>query len=168
MPGKTGVKLIPRKSVSGKYHSVKELVFGLLEKSNGTCTKEAVEKVVRKEYPKSNFLSKDGKGGHFTWYKHRWNKMKLEEHFTLKEGKNVEEEKSNEPVGNESKKSKAKRTESVESATMGKRPNRRKGGRVPVQPKKRNMDVKARKVAVQRKGNTGISRRDKVVEEVHN
>lgn len=155
MPGKVGVKLIPRKSTSGKYHSLKELVFKLLDASNGTCTKESVEKVVKKEYQKSNFLSTEGRGGHFTWYKHRWNKAKLEgANFTLKE--KVSEEDGNERVRHEGKKGKAKRTKSMESDGMVKRPDRRKGRRVPVQPKKRSVAVKARKKPVQRKGDPKV------------
>jgi len=87
LPGKKGVKLIPRKSKSGKYFSVKALVFSLLEK-NVDITKEEVEKVVRKEYPTSNFFGKDGKGGHFAWYKHQFVRKGLEKDFQLKERNN--------------------------------------------------------------------------------
>lgn len=107
MPGRKGVKLIPRKSKSGKFFSVKSLVFSLLEK-DPDISREAVEKVVAKEYPNSSFLPKDGKGGHFPWYKHQFTRKGLEKDFNLKErntndtdGKDrqkVEPEKKEEPT----------------------------------------------------------------------
>lgn len=78
MPGKKGVKLIARLSKTGKWNSVKELVFDLLEK-NPNIRRQVVEKEVMKEYPNSNFVSKDGKKSHFPWYKHNFLKKKLEE-----------------------------------------------------------------------------------------
>lgn len=84
MPGKKGVKLIPRKSKSGKFFSVKSLVFSLLEK-DPNITRVAVEKIVAKEYPNSSFLPKDGKGGHFPWYKTAFTRKNLEKDFSLKE-----------------------------------------------------------------------------------
>lgn len=158
MPGKIGVKLIPRRSKSGKYHSVRELVFSLLEKSNGVISKEQVDKVVKKEYPNANFLGKNGKGGHFTWYKHKWNKMKLEgANFTLKETKDDEEVGEKDANSNESKKSKVKPTKGVGTNRLGKGRNRGKGRRVPVQPNKRKVDIKARKEPVQREGDPNLS-----------
>lgn len=95
MPGKKGVKLIARMSKTGKWNSVKELVFALLEK-NPNIRRQEVEKEVLKEYPNSNFVSKDGKRSHFPWYKHNFSKMKLEEaRFNLKDGKAKEEEVNN-------------------------------------------------------------------------
>lgn len=157
MPGKIGVKLIPRKSKSGKYHSVRELVFSLLEKSNGVISKDAVDKIVKKEYPGANFLGKDGRGGHFTWYKHKWNKMKLEgANFTLKETKD-EEVGEKDDDSNESKKSKAKPTKRMGTNRVGKSSNRGKSRRVPVQQDKRKVGVKARKEPVQREGDPNLS-----------
>jgi hypothetical protein len=169
MPGKVGVKLISRRSATGKYHSVRELVFALLDKSGGVITKEAVEKVVRKEYPKSNFSSKNGKGGHFTWYKHRWNKLKLEgANFTLKEAKEVpaaggDDERS----GDESKESKTKRSKRVAPSSVGRSTTGRKGRRVQIQSKRKRMDVKARKATVQRKGNPKVPEQPEGTQEVH-
>ena len=78
MPGKKGVKLMPRLSKSGKYNSVKELVFSLLDK-NPNIRKQEVDKEVAKEYPTARFLKHDSKRGHFAWYKHRYMRQKLEE-----------------------------------------------------------------------------------------
>ena len=85
MPGKKGVKLMPRLSKSGKWNSVKELVFSLLEK-NPNIRKQEVDKEVEKEYPTASFLKHGEKRGHFAWYKHRFMRMKLEEsEFNIKE-----------------------------------------------------------------------------------
>lgn len=102
MPGTKGKKLIPRKSKTGKFFSVKSLVFHLLT-TQPTITKDGVEKAVMKEYPLSNFASKDGKGGHFAWYKHRFMKEKLEDEFIRLKEKNgnekaTEPEKQEKPV----------------------------------------------------------------------
>lgn len=91
MPGKKGVKLISRLSKTGKWNSVKELVFAMLQE-NPNVRRQEVEKAVLKEYPNSNFVSKDGKRSHFPWYKHNFSKMKLEEErFNLKDAKAKEE-----------------------------------------------------------------------------
>jgi len=157
MPGKIGVKLIPRLSKTKKYHSVKELVFSLLEKSNGVVSKEVVDKAVKKEYPNANFLGKNGKGGHFTWYKHKWNKMKLEgANFTLKENKDEEAGEANDN-SHESKKNKTKSTKGVGTNRLGKSRNRGKNRRVQIQPNKRKVDVKTRKESVQREGDSNFS-----------
>lgn len=171
MPGKKGVKLIPRKSTSGKYHSVKELVFALLEK-NPTIAKDEVDKIVMKEYPKANFIGKDGKGGHFTWYKHKWNRMKLEgASFNLKEAhpkeeavkEKKEEEVNEEHVSNESQEDNVQSIEGMDTVELGKSRNRGKNRRVPVQPNTRTMGVKTRKGVLQRKGNTkGTGRKSKI------
>jgi len=92
MPGKKGVKLMPRLSKSGKYNSVKELVFSLLDK-NPNIRKQEVDKEVAKEYPTARFLKHDSKRGHFAWYKHRYMRQKLEEaDFNIKDGKRESEE----------------------------------------------------------------------------
>lgn len=157
MPGKIGVKLIPRKSKSGKYHSVRELVFSLLDKSNGVISKDAVDKIVKKEYPNANFLGKDGRGGHFTWYKHKWNKMKLEgANFTLKEAKD-EEAGETDANSHESKKSKVKPTKGVGTDRVGKGRSRSQNRRVQVQQNKRKVDVKTRKEPIQREGDSNLS-----------
>jgi len=155
MPGKIGVKLIPRRSHSGKYHSLRELIFSLLDKSNGVIAKEEVEKVIRKEYPKSNALSKDGRGGHFTWYKHKWNKMKLEgANFTLKETPPTSEDKNDRR--NESKKSKPKRSKGVGADKVAKSTSRGKDRRVPVHQKKRDVVNETGEATVQRKGDPNV------------
>ncbi len=85
MPGKKGVKLMPRLSKSGKWNSLKELVFSLLE-ANPNIRKQDVDKEVAKEYPTANFLKHGEKRGHFAWYKHRFMRMKLDEaSFNIKE-----------------------------------------------------------------------------------
>lgn len=92
MPGKKGVKLMPRLSKSGKFNSVKELVFSLLDK-NPNIRKQDVDKEVAKEYPTARFLKHDSKRGHFAWYKHRYMRQKLEEaDFNIKDGKRESEE----------------------------------------------------------------------------
>jgi hypothetical protein len=91
MPGKKGVKLMPRLSKSGKFNSVKELVFSLLDK-NPNIRKQDVDKEVAKEYPTARFLKHDSKRGHFAWYKHRYMRQKLEEaDFNIKDGKRESE-----------------------------------------------------------------------------
>lgn len=85
MPGKKGVKLMSRLSKSGKWSSLKELVFSLLE-ANPNIRKQDVDKEVAKEYPTANFLKHGEKRGHFAWYKHRFMRMKLDEaSFNIKE-----------------------------------------------------------------------------------
>lgn len=166
MPGKKGTKLISRKATSGKYHSVRELVFALLEKKP-TISKEECEKVVRMEYPKSNFFGKDGKGGHFTWYKHKWNRMKLEaESFNLRDAK-PKEEVEDEPSSDESKKGKTGGTKKVEPDAVGKGSSRPKNRRVPVHKKKRAVGIKTRKAPIQREGSPQDNRRDAEDPEVH-
>jgi len=158
MPGKIGVKLIARKSLTGKYYSVRELVFALLEKSNGMISKVDTEKAVKKEYPKSSFLSKDGRGGHFTWYKHQWNKMKLEHaNFTLKESKTQEPTGESDERSDEGKTNKVKQAKRVEPTKVGKSASRGKSRRVSIHKKKRSMDVKAGKKPVQRKRDSKVS-----------
>lgn len=149
MPGKTGVKLIPRLSVSKKYHSVREFVFAILDKTP-TIKKEEMEALVKKEYPKSNFFSEDGKGGHFTWYKHKWNKMKLEKEFTLATPKH---EANNEPISDESQKDRDRGTEGVAGSPDQKVGRRKENRRVPIHKTKRKVAVKARKKVLQRKRN---------------
>jgi len=163
MPGKLGVKLIPRRSVSGKYHSVREFVFALLDKKP-TITKEEAEKFLIKEYPKSSFFGKDGKGGHFTWYKHKWNKMKLEKEFTLSKQAHGEE---HEPVSHESKKSKARRVKRVGRQRVAKVANRKKDRRVSVHKNQRKVDVKTRQTVLQRRANSKGTRQPPKTQEVH-
>lgn len=163
MPGKLGVKLIPRRSVSGKYHSVREFVFALLDKKP-TMTKEEAEKFLIKEYPKSSFFGKDGKGGHFTWYKHKWNKMKLEKEFTLSKQSHGEEHES---VSHESKKSKARRVKRVGRQRVAKVASRKKDRRVSVHPNKRKVDVKARKSVLQRRPNPKNTGQPSKTQDVH-
>jgi len=152
MPGKKGVKLIPRRAVSGKYHSVRSLVFAILDK-NPTISKEEVDKLVKKEYPKSNFLGKDGKGGHWTWYKHKWNKMKAEEAgFNIKDNKSKET--VDEPISDESQKDPIKPAEAMDTNGVGKDSSRTKSRRVPIPKSGKRVDVKARKAPIQRKGST--------------
>jgi len=168
MPGKLGVKLIPRKSISGKFHSVKELVFALFEKKP-TISKDEVEKIVRKEYPKARFFGYDGRGGHFTYYKHKWNKMKLEdESFNIKETKQQtkEEEAGNGRKRDEGKKDKTKRTKGVEPKTVGKGGSRTKNRRVPIQPKKRKVVKQTREAPIQREGSDEANRQPKESEEL--
>ncbi len=89
MPGKKGVKLMPRLSKSGKWNSVKELVFHLLE-GNPNIRKQDVDAKVREEYPNAKFLSNGGGKGHFPWYKHQFMRRKLEEaSFNIKEPNKV-------------------------------------------------------------------------------
>lgn len=76
---------MPRLSKSGKWNSLKELVFSLLE-ANPNIRKQDVDKEVAKEYPTANFLKHGEKRGHFAWYKHRFMRMKLDEaSFNIKE-----------------------------------------------------------------------------------
>lgn len=146
MPGKTGVKLIPRLSISKKYHSVREFVFAILDKTP-TIKKEEMEALVKKEYPKSNFFSEDGKGGHFTWYKHKWNKMKLEKEFTLTTPKH---EANNATISNESQTNKVRGVEGVAGSPNTKVGSRKKNRRIPVHETKRKVVVKTRKKVLQR------------------
>ena len=44
MPGKKGERMIPRLSTSKKFHSVRELVFSLLEK-DPNISKDEVDKI---------------------------------------------------------------------------------------------------------------------------
>lgn len=151
MPGRKGAKMIQRLSVSKKFHSVKELVFSLFEKKP-TITKEEAEKIVQKEYPTASFMGTSDRSGHFTWYKHRWNRMKLENaNFNIKES-HPKEEVQNESVSHESKKGSTRSSTAVDKETVGKDRSGRKSGRVPIQPKKRSVVIKARKAPIQRKG----------------
>ena len=169
MPGIKGEKMIPRLSVSKKFHSVRELVFSILEKTP-TISKEECDKLVKKEYPLANFLGKDGRSGHFTWYKHKWNRMKLENaNFNIKEAHpkaEKEEAIDGDPISNESPKDSSTRVEDVVDESVGQSRNRGKGGRISVQPKKRRVVIKARKVVLQRKGspkNSGQPTKDQKV-----
>ena len=124
MPGRKGVKMIPRKAKSGKFRSVRALVFSLLEK-NQNIDREEVEKIVMKEYPQSNFVHKNGKGGHFPWYKHIFLKSKLTEAgFNVKDQVKHEEhpelEAVNETTTNARKKSNIRRTSRIQSMDVGK------------------------------------------------
>ena len=160
MPGKLGVKLIPRKSTSGKYHSVRELMFALFEKKP-TISKDEAEKIIRKEYPKSNFFGNSGRGGHFSWYRHKWNRMKLEdESFNIKEPiqKEKKVEASDERDSNESQKDKAKQTKGMEPKAMGKGGGGRKDRRVPVHKAKRPVVKQARKTVLQHDGSDETNR----------
>jgi len=139
MSGKLGVKLIPRISTTRKFHSLRELVFKTFE-SRPTISKEEMEKIVRKEYPKANFFSREGKGGHFTWYKHKWNKAKLEKEFTLvannlngqpKEGEGYEEQR------HESDKNRKQQTKRVAAKKVVRVRNRKKSRRVQVRKNKK-------------------------------
>ena len=149
MPGKTGVKLIPRLSTSRKFHSVREFVFSILDK-RPTILKEEMEDLVRKEYPKSNFFGKDGKGGHFTWYKHKWNKLKLEKEFTLTKPKS---EVRDEPISDESQKNRDERIEGVDRQPVEAVDHTEKSRRLPIHKTQRKVGVKARKKVLQRKRN---------------
>lgn len=155
MPGKKGQKMSPRRSVSKKFHSVKALVFSLFE-SNPSISKDEVEKIIKKEYPTANFIGKNGRSGHFTWYKHKWNRMKLENaNFNIKEAhpKAEKVEAPNESASHESKKDPTANAEDVVKEPMGKGHSRGKGGRIPIQSKKGRVDIKTGKATVQRKGN---------------
>lgn len=149
MPGKKGVKLIPRLSTSTKFHSVRELVFSIFEK-NPTATKEEVEKIVKKEYPQANFFGENGKGGHYTWYKHKWNKMKLEKEFKLAKPKSGGDHES---VSHESKENTDTGIGGVEEQSVETVDNRKKNRRVPVLKNKRKVVVKTRKRVLQHRGN---------------
>jgi hypothetical protein len=121
MPLKKGTKLIARKSHSGKYTSIRALVFALFNKKP-TITKKEMEKILKDEYPTSNFFSSNGKGGHFTWYKHKWNKDKLEnERFTLKKIRKKELE---HVKRHESQKTQSRGTHDVGAKTVGKSSDR--------------------------------------------
>ena len=132
MPGKKGVKLIPRKSKSGKFFSVKSLVFSLLEK-DPNITRAAVEKVVAKEYPGSNFLPKDGKGGHFPWYKTAFTRKNLEKDFSLKERGDSHD---NHKQAQQEAESKPKQKEEPTAETIA--PEHQEDGIGPSQPPKGN------------------------------
>ena len=167
MPGKKGVKLMPRKSTSGKYFSVKALVFSLLEK-NKDISRAEVEKIVRKEYPNSSFLPKNGKGGHFPWYKHQFLRMALEkDNFQLKERsverKEEKEEVVNAGISNESEASSVIHPDELEPAGVVEMADGEKDRRIQVYEKKRSVAVKARKAALQRKGNSKSDRRQSKV-----
>lgn len=92
MPGKKGKKLIPRKCACGKHRSVKQLVYEIFDKHGINVDRTLVEEIVMKEYPKSEFVHKSGKGGHFPWYKHKYQREKLETEFKLKDQGEEEEE----------------------------------------------------------------------------
>lgn len=170
MPGKKGERMIPRLSTSKKFHSVRELVFSLLEK-DPNISKDEVDKIVKKEYPKSNFIGSDGRSGHWTWYKHKWNRMKLENaNFNIKEAHpkaEKEEATDGDPISNEGTKDSSTNTEDVVDESVGKSSSGRKGGRVPVQPKKRRVVIKARKAPIQRKGNSKSTERNSKDSKVH-
>lgn len=163
MPGIKGEKMIPRLSVSKKFHSVRELVFSLFE-TNPTISKEECDKLVKKEYPRANFLGKDGRSGHFTWYKHKWNRIKLENaNFNLKEAHpkaEKEEATDGDPISNEGTKDSSAKVEDVVDESMAKGRSRGKGGRIPVQSKKRPVVIKTRKAPLQRKGSSKSVGRD--------
>lgn len=161
MPGKKGERMIARLSTSKKFHSVRELVFSLFE-SSPNISKEECEKLVKKEYPKANFMGKDGRSGHFTWYKHTWNRMKLENaNFNLKEAHAKKEEVPNESTtSDESQKDSTTGTEEVVAESVEKDSSGGKGRRVPIQPKKRKVVVKTGKTVLQRKGSPKSSGRN--------
>jgi len=143
MPGKKGVKMIPRKARSGKFHSIKELVFSLFDK-NLNVSKEEVEKVVKKEYPLSNFIHKNG--SHFSWYKHKWAKMKLEDAgFIIKDPNAQKEEGAHETEINVSEEGVNDNVGRLESNGVGKKNNRAQNRRSKVRKTSRKVDVKARK-----------------------
>ena len=138
MSGKLGVKLIPRLSTTKKFHSLRELVFKTFD-TNPTISKEEMEKIVRKEYPKSNFFNREGKGGHFTWYKHKWNKAKLEKEFTIigNGTEKLNEGETDGVQGHESQKDRKRKPKRVVNKTMGYSHNRKKNRRVQVRKNKK-------------------------------
>lgn len=152
MPGKMGVKLIARLSTTKKFHSLRELVFSIFER-HPTITKEEMEKIIRKEYPKANFFSNDGKGGHFTWYKHKWNKSKLEKEFTLAGNMNGEMKEGTDEQCDEGKEDRKGNAEKLVNKTVDTVRSRKKNRRVPVHKSKKQVDVKARKTTLKRKRN---------------
>lgn len=138
MPGKIGVTLIPRLSTSKKFHSLRELVFKTFD-MRPTISKEEMEKIVRKEYPKSNFFCREGKGGHFTWYKHKWNKAKLEKEFTIigNGTEKLNEGETDGVQGNESTKGRKRKSKRMDNKTMGSSHSRKKNRRVQVRKNKK-------------------------------
>jgi len=106
-----------------------------------TITKEDMEKIVRKEYPKANFFSREGKGGHFTWYKHKWNKAKLEKEFTIvgnmNDSEKVKEGEGDDVQGDEGKKDRKRRPKRVANKTVGRAHSRKKNRRVQVRKNKK-------------------------------
>lgn len=163
MPGKVGVKLINRLSLSKKYRSVRELVFKTLDK-RPTISKDEMEKLVKKEYPKSNFFSEKGKGGHFTWYKHKWNKKQLEREFTLSKQKYGDKD---EPIGYEGKKGLVKSLEGLVRSTVATVATGAKDRRISLHKIKRKMAVKARKKVLQHGKNSKRSRQKSKIKKVH-
>lgn len=160
MPGKMGVKLIPRLSTTKKFHSLRELVFNTFEK-RPTISKEEMEDIIRKEYPKANFFSRDGKGGHFTWYKHKWNKAKLEKEFTLIgniDGNVTEGTDDGGTQRDESKKDRKRDATKLGSKEVGRPRHREKNRRVQVHKNKKQVGVKARKTILKRKRTSTRSR----------
>lgn len=156
MPGRKGMKLIPRKSKSGHFTSVKALVFTLLEK-HPNITKDEVDNIVMKEYPKSNFAKKNGRS-HFPWYKHQFKKMKLEEAgFNVRDSK----EKKDETAADARKEDDNGKTRTAHTNGMGKKDHRAKGRRDAVhQTAKRKVDVKARKSRAQHGKSAGTDRKE--------
>ncbi|NRH21063.1 hypothetical protein HOO68_03400 [Candidatus Gracilibacteria bacterium] len=104
-----------------------------------TISKEEMEKIVRKEYPEANFFSREGKGGHFTWYKHKWNKAKLEKEFTII-GAEAEEKKEGENDGgksHEGKKDRKGKSKRVVNKKVARPHSRKKNRRVQVHKNKK-------------------------------
>lgn len=156
MPGTKGVKLIPRRSTTGKYHSVRELVFSLFDRSNGLITRDEAEKIIKKEYPKSNFFGLDGKNSHFTWYKHKWNKTKLEREFTSlkKPSKELPDAECNESIED-----RVSRVEEVDTERLDEVANRTEDQRIPSDADRREMGLETRKKSVQHRQSSKRVRR---------
>lgn len=159
MPGKLGIKLIPRLSTTKKFHSLRELVFSIFEKSP-TIQKEEMEKIIRKEYPKANFFSHEGKGGHFTWYKHKWNKSKLEKEFTLVGNINGIEKDGDIDVeqSHESKEDREGNVKRVGNETVGHVRSRKKNRRVQVHKSKKSVGIKTKQTILKRKRHSASAR----------
>lgn len=138
MSGKLGVKLIPRLSTTKKFHSLRELVFSIFERQP-TISKENMEKIVRKEYPKANFFSREGKGGHFTWYKHKWNKEKLEKEFTIVgvEAEDAKEGDDNVGKGYEGEANRKRKLKGMGNKKLARPHSRKKNRRVQVRKNKK-------------------------------
>lgn len=160
MPGIRGKKLPPRRSKTGKYSSIRQLVFSLLDQ-NQMIEEDAVNKIVMREYPKSNFAGKDGKLGHFAWYKHTYAKLKLEEaNFTFKEPK-----KSNAKTKTHaSETNQTANTESVDADGMGKDVARTKDRRSQTRQRKHDMAIKTGKTTQPHKTSDVENRQDSEVE----
>lgn len=160
MPGIRGKKLPPRRSKTGKYSSIRQLVFALLDQ-NQMIEEDAVNKIVMREYPKSNFAGKDGKLGHFAWYKHTYAKLKLEEaNFKLKEPK-----KSNAKTKTHaSETDQIGRLGNVDADGMGKKMARTKDRRSQTCQRKHDMAIKTGKTTQPYQASDVENRQDPEVE----